>query len=365
MVWGYCHSVKEQLPSYWRFRLPTPTPWYYRQIFHRHYFGRIIQQLHLWTGILRLKVPSEHRQQKVAKLQNTSNLEIWNRNFFYTKIYEETRAPRATCLGLLSRTVRTQKKSRSAMPTTMHRLSAESPLPQPQHQPKKSPPVSKKNSPTCFWSPRETKKEWLTEVSEIELRGHWIFKILWCRRWNWNWTMWLTDGIGSNNVQNIQKYPIMSAIAKKMLLPFPTSYLMECGFSTVVDILTERITQTSLWNSRTHYWQMLSSYVLDWSARDWTSLPIATRRFHEGLWFPSTSAPRPDQKLLEQYQNFTSNGANKEKFDAFLLVALTRSNAPLPLGMKMYLCQGEFCTRLRLTGGIVVKEEVTTPKCDH
>ena len=36
------------------------------------------------------------------------------------------------------------------------------------------------------------------------------------------------------------KFPILSRDAQLMLLPFPTSYLVECGFSAVMDILTKK-----------------------------------------------------------------------------------------------------------------------------
>lgn len=45
--------------------------------------------------------------------------------------------------------------------------------------------------------------------------------------------MWL-----SKEVWN--KYPGIATLARKLLLPFPTSYLVECGFSAVADILTKK-----------------------------------------------------------------------------------------------------------------------------
>ena len=45
--------------------------------------------------------------------------------------------------------------------------------------------------------------------------------------------MWLDDGLS-------QKYPMCCAEALKLLLPFPTSYLVESGFSTVKDLLTKK-----------------------------------------------------------------------------------------------------------------------------
>jgi len=43
--------------------------------------------------------------------------------------------------------------------------------------------------------------------------------------------MWLDEEI-------VENYPNLSKHAQSMLLPFPTSYLVECAFSTVADILT-------------------------------------------------------------------------------------------------------------------------------
>lgn len=38
--------------------------------------------------------------------------------------------------------------------------------------------------------------------------------------------MWFSDEVG-------RKYPSISSVAKEMLIPFPSFYLVECGFSTV------------------------------------------------------------------------------------------------------------------------------------
>ena len=45
--------------------------------------------------------------------------------------------------------------------------------------------------------------------------------------------MWLTDEV-------IEQYPKMTHEARNKLLPFPSSYLVECGFSAVTDILTRK-----------------------------------------------------------------------------------------------------------------------------
>ena len=36
------------------------------------------------------------------------------------------------------------------------------------------------------------------------------------------------------------KYPNSTSFARKLLLPFPSSYLAECGFSTVNDLLLKK-----------------------------------------------------------------------------------------------------------------------------
>lgn len=48
-----------------------------------------------------------------------------------------------------------------------------------------------------------------------------------------NIMMWLDHQVTS-------KYPTLASIAQTHLLPFPTTYLVECGFSTVNDILTKK-----------------------------------------------------------------------------------------------------------------------------
>lgn len=45
--------------------------------------------------------------------------------------------------------------------------------------------------------------------------------------------MWLHQEI-------VEKYPNLSSEAQKLILPFPTSYLVECAFSAVTDILTKK-----------------------------------------------------------------------------------------------------------------------------
>ena len=45
--------------------------------------------------------------------------------------------------------------------------------------------------------------------------------------------MWLSEEI-------FCKYPLSSQQGRLLLLPFPSSYLVECGFSSVVDILTKK-----------------------------------------------------------------------------------------------------------------------------
>jgi hypothetical protein len=45
--------------------------------------------------------------------------------------------------------------------------------------------------------------------------------------------MWL-------GVEIREKYPLLSEKARNLLLPFPTSYLVECGFSAVIDLLTKK-----------------------------------------------------------------------------------------------------------------------------
>lgn len=45
--------------------------------------------------------------------------------------------------------------------------------------------------------------------------------------------MWL-----SNEVK--KKYPLTSTLAKDLLLPFPSSYLVECGVSTVEGLLENK-----------------------------------------------------------------------------------------------------------------------------
>ena len=37
-----------------------------------------------------------------------------------------------------------------------------------------------------------------------------------------------------------ETYPKITETAQKNILPFPTSYLVECGFSAVTDILTKK-----------------------------------------------------------------------------------------------------------------------------
>ena len=36
------------------------------------------------------------------------------------------------------------------------------------------------------------------------------------------------------------KYPKLSKVAEQTLLPFPTTYLVECGFNAVTDLLTKK-----------------------------------------------------------------------------------------------------------------------------
>ncbi len=45
--------------------------------------------------------------------------------------------------------------------------------------------------------------------------------------------MWLCDELES-------KYPISTSLSRKLLLPFPTSYLVECGFSAISDLLLKK-----------------------------------------------------------------------------------------------------------------------------
>ena len=45
--------------------------------------------------------------------------------------------------------------------------------------------------------------------------------------------MWL-------NSQLVEKYPATCAAALKLLLPFPTTYLVESGFSVINDLLTKK-----------------------------------------------------------------------------------------------------------------------------
>ena len=45
--------------------------------------------------------------------------------------------------------------------------------------------------------------------------------------------MWLDQQVG-------ERFPSLAAMARRILLPFPTTYLVECGFSTVSDILTKK-----------------------------------------------------------------------------------------------------------------------------
>ena len=45
--------------------------------------------------------------------------------------------------------------------------------------------------------------------------------------------MWLDPQICS-------KYPKLSKVAEQTLLPFPTTYLVECGFNAVTDLLTKK-----------------------------------------------------------------------------------------------------------------------------
>lgn len=37
-----------------------------------------------------------------------------------------------------------------------------------------------------------------------------------------------------------KKYPMPTSYARKLLLPFPTTYLTECGFSVINDLLSIR-----------------------------------------------------------------------------------------------------------------------------
>lgn len=46
-------------------------------------------------------------------------------------------------------------------------------------------------------------------------------------------TAWLCD-------ETEVKYPNSTGFARKLLLPFPSSYLVECGFSTVNDLLLKK-----------------------------------------------------------------------------------------------------------------------------
>ena len=46
-----------------------------------------------------------------------------------------------------------------------------------------------------------------------------------------NKLMWLNKEVS-------EKYPYLTKAALKIILPFPTTYLVECAFSTVTDILT-------------------------------------------------------------------------------------------------------------------------------
>ena len=45
--------------------------------------------------------------------------------------------------------------------------------------------------------------------------------------------MWLDEDI-------CEKYPTLTARARSLLLPFPTSYLVKCAFSCVTDLLTKK-----------------------------------------------------------------------------------------------------------------------------
>ena len=45
--------------------------------------------------------------------------------------------------------------------------------------------------------------------------------------------MWLDEEI-------VENYPNLSKRAQNLLLPFPTSYLVECAFSAVADVLTKK-----------------------------------------------------------------------------------------------------------------------------
>ena len=64
----------------------------------------------------------------------------------------------------------------------------------------------------------------------LELQGDQSTKTLFDKK---GLMMWLEFRVAS-------KFAKLIAVAQKALLPFPTTYLVECGFSTVSDILTKK-----------------------------------------------------------------------------------------------------------------------------
>lgn len=72
----------------------------------------------------------------------------------------------------------------------------------------------------------------------LELQNDESFKTLFNKK---NTMAWLC-------VETETKYPIMTSLARKLLLPFPSSYLVECGFSAVNDLLLKKRNRLDITN---------------------------------------------------------------------------------------------------------------------